>query len=113
MTPMNPVDRLVTLLQDERTALLQADFTALEAIAMAKDTCLSRLQEYDLAPPTLAHLRQLGARNQSLLDAALQGLESAKRTLSALSAARVTRTYGPDGRQSALFGPLQNLSHKI
>lgn len=113
MTGNNHADLLVTLLNNEREALLRADFQELDTIAAQKETCLLALQRSALGPETLEKLKKLGVRNQSLLNAAKQGLDIAKQALAALSSAQIATTYGPDGQRRMLRDASENLSQKI
>lgn len=113
MGPDRQIERLVTLLQKERVALLLADFPTLEAIATQKSDCLSSLQSLSDDKQALEKLTRLCARNQTLLKAAQLGLHKARQSLVALSNPQVATTYGPDGRRNALPVAPRDLSRKF
>lgn len=98
-------NRMEEFLEGERQAILDADFTRLEAILPAKQKLFEELRE---APPHAANWRRIHAlaqRNQSLLGAARKGVESAIECVrNCRSRKGELVTYCPSGRRLSIRG---------
>lgn len=97
----DPADHMFALLEEERAALLSAEFTHLPALAERKAQVAEGLAS---TPPGKAAAKAIRAgldRNQMLLAAARSGLGAARRRI---EQGRETQsgfdTYGPDGQVS-------------
>ncbi|MEM9970064.1 MAG: hypothetical protein AAF762_03045 [Pseudomonadota bacterium] len=101
---MIDMERIRRLLQDERAALRAGEVEALGRVADEKAALLAAVSTEEADPDTLAELRDLVERNQSLLDAARRGLGAALTQIGAAKAATVPQTYGPNGERDSL-GP--------
>jgi hypothetical protein len=91
------------MLSKERALILDGRYDDLQAAAEAREARLAPLaqaSESTLAAlrPQLSALRAAAARNQALLQAALDGVTAARRRVAAVNGARAKlATYGPDG----------------
>ena len=102
MTTDDPIAALAALLEQEFTALRQADFADLDEIATDKEALLGALAA---APaPTAAALDALivqANRNAACLQAASRGIRAARRRLAELRrAAEGLSTYDRNGRRN-------------
>lgn len=104
---------LETLLIDEHSALVKADFATLERLAPRKEACLNALRSQKVGADVLVRLQQRTARNQVLLDAARDGLVMAQAAMATLLAPRHATTYGPDGQRENLRVQHQTLFRKF
>lgn len=76
-TPQDYIDELDTVLEEERTALLSGDLSALEPIIARKEEAIQRLNELDaLEQAEFTEVQSKVTRNQALLDSAMQGIRS-------------------------------------
>ena len=95
----DPLIRLHDTIAQEKKALLQGDYAALEQLHADK---LRHMLALENAPPSrqdLRVLRQLMDANQALMEAALRGVHTAKDRLSALQKVHAgLTTYEQDGR---------------
>lgn len=95
----DPVTQLFAILADERRALLGAHYDVLPELAVTKELSLQRLA---LKPPpkkVLQSLKSQISENQSLIVAALRGVETARKRMEALEDVRdVLTTYDPTGK---------------
>ena len=104
---------LAKLLAHEHAALLQGDYAALERLAPQKQQCLDAIRANPPAPEDLVRLHHQSKRNQSLLDAACDGLAHARATIVALGTRPGAATYGPDGQRQNLQAQTRILSRKF
>ncbi len=104
-----PADALRTVLEQERQSLLRGALDELEAFAARKQDLVAALAD---APPTRAATARLRAelkRNAALLQAAAEGVRSARDTLDTRRRAARTALYHADG--SAQIPPAAG--HKV
>ena len=99
MTDTTIVERASALLEDERAALVAADFKALEDVATRKEALFEELRRTRAPEASLARLRQAAERNAALLAASARGLRAVTRRIAEIRAATGSlRTYSQDGR---------------
>lgn len=111
-TPQNLIDQLDGLLDVERRALLNGELDAIAAIAEEKEQLIDALNAIlpEQQPP-LKDLQSKVARNQVLLDGALQGIRKVAARLAALRRIRRTlETYDATGRKQTIQG---EVDHKV
>ncbi len=88
-------------LEEERRAVLSGDYRTLEKIASAKADLLSDLARDD--PGLLQSIASAIARNQRLLAAAIEGVQTAQQRIAVLKDVRDTlRTYDAQGHKANL-----------
>lgn len=76
-TAQDYIDALDLALEEERTALLNGNLTALEPIVARKEDAISHLNEIDaLENADLDAVQSKVTRNQALLDSAMEGIRS-------------------------------------
>jgi len=98
------IDRLDSLLEAERRALLAGDLGSIATILARKEDLIDKLGRLDrAAAPGLAALEEKAARNQALMDSALGGI---RRTAARMAAFRRIRrsleTYDRSGRKTEI-----------
>ncbi len=97
------LNELLSILAEERQALLCARYDALPAIAVAKDLCLQELSRMPFAKSALFDVKKKVDENQNLITAALRGVDAARKRIAALEDVRdVLTTYGPSGKVSVM-----------
>ncbi|QIE45778.1 flagellar protein FlgN [Pseudohalocynthiibacter aestuariivivens] len=106
------IDRLDTLLEKERRALLVGDLDAIGGLLAQKEHLIDAL---NIAAPDAQHdLRPVQgkvARNQALLDGALQGIRKVATRMAAFRKIRRTlETYDESGRKLILQADVE---HKV
>ncbi len=97
------IERLNSLLDEERAALLKGDFKQISSLLHKKEALLEQLSEKEnrlnLDAPMMAKLR----RNLTLYDEALAGLRSVAERIGTTAQSRIElRYYGQDGHTHAL-----------
>ena len=94
-------EALDSLLEDERTALIDGNLEALQQLVKRKELLFAQMSKLDHKPQTeLATLREKTLRNQALLDAALAGIRSVADRMQKLGRIRETLdTYDENGRR--------------
>ena len=102
-------EKLDILLDEERAALLNGDFDAVSNLGTRKERLFEKMAQADLGSiPKLDDLRSKTARNQLLMEAALQGIRSVAERMSALRRVRDTlETYDGQGRKTAIANPVR------
>ena len=89
------------LLQAERAALRTGEFEVLDALLASKTALFARLAQSDASHAELAQIKTRLAENQSLLAAAIRGVEAARERLAALQHVRETlNTYDQQGQMA-------------
>lgn len=94
---------LEALLQEERKALLCADFKALEGLAERKEALVTALPETPETTPGWHRIKALSQGNAALLEAVMQGIRAAHQLVADSRAPRNFATYDRDGKR--LPGP--------
>lgn len=92
------LDSLADLLDRERIAVLNGDFSALKRLVHEKERLIGAAQTQKLDGRTLQNLREKSASNNAMLMAATNGIRAARRRLSEqkISAASL-QTYDKSG----------------
>jgi len=94
--------RLTEVLETERAALVDADLAALDPIRRRKEELIAELESHPGTRLSEA-TRQLCARNQSLIAAALDGSRSAVRRIEELRRVQAQlSTYDSSGRKQTV-----------
>lgn len=113
-TAQQLIDQLDTLLEEERRALLVGDLDAIRALLKRKEELIDALNAR--APedaPDLGALPDKVARNQALLDGALEGIRKVAGRLAALRRIRRSlETYDEAGRKTILQGEVEHQVEK-
>ena len=106
------IDRLDSVLEDERHALLSGDLDTIGDLLSHKERLIDALNA--AAPethPDLGPLQDKVARNQALLDGALQGIRKVAARMAAFRKIRRTlETYDESGRKMILR---TDIDHKV
>lgn len=115
MTHENPtalIDEMTDLLDAEHAALKAGDFDRITSHVDQKERLLHKISVAHGEDAThLSHLHEKLSRNQTLLDATLQGLRRVSKKLSELGGIRGhLETYGEDGRRRKVEG---HITHKV
>lgn len=109
-----PIDDLNTLLDRERVALLDGDLEAIATLLESKEVLIDQLNTQ--APPSRAIMLNLQgklARNQELLDGALQGIRKVAARMAAVHRIRRNlETYDKSGRKSEVPGIIEHTVEK-
>lgn len=104
------IDRLNTILDAERQALLEGDLEKLSTLLGDKTALIEALNgtpQSDLA--ALEQLDNKVRRNQLLLDGALEGIRSVSSKLAKLREVKGTlETYGADGKRHDIVSEPEN-----
>lgn len=106
------IKQLRTLLEEEKQALLRADFDSLEALAERKEGLVQKLSATPLRDNKLADLRDANAHNQALLAAIAKGISGVRLIVLDHHKARNTSFYQKDGTQSPLLPRSGKLAHR-
>ena len=113
-TPQMLIDRLDDLLECERETLLRGQLDAMADIAEEKERLIDALNALEPEEhPDLTDLQSKVARNQVLLDGALQGIRNVAARLAALRRIRRTlETYDESGRKQTIQGEVERRVEK-
>jgi hypothetical protein len=112
--PDRVVRRLDHILGLEHAAITQGAFEVLPALSEEKEALLIRLPKAQSTPEEIARISRLIGRNQSLLAAALQGVEAAQKSLQALrKIAQGSNVYDRSGTVSRLLTGGKDLPQKL
>lgn len=102
------------LIDDERAALRSGRFADLAGIALRKTAILPRLA--GATRDEMQRLRDLAsdlARNQRLIEAALNGVRAARaRARAVRAAAQGTKSYAPDGAMRQIAAPATSVERR-
>ncbi|MCQ0091842.1 flagellar protein FlgN [Roseovarius sp. M141] len=108
------IDDLNTLLDRERAALLDGDLEAISALLQRKEALIDQLNTQ--APQSREDMLDLKgklARNQELLDGALQGIRKVAARMAAVRRIRRNlETYDKSGRKSEVPGIIEHKMEK-
>ena len=107
----NKSERLASLLDRERAALLRGDFSALRNLATEKERLMSLIAREQPAGHWLEMIRRKVARNHTLLSAARQGILSVSRDLGA--GATEFGTYDGEGQRNAAPQKVTMLERRV
>lgn len=106
------IAQLRALLEDEKQALLRADFDSLAQLADRKEALIEALSADPLRGQILNELRDANARNQALLAAIAKGVSAVRLTVLQHQKARNTSFYQKDGSQSPLLPQAGTLARR-
>ncbi|MCZ4352911.1 flagellar export chaperone FlgN [Roseovarius aestuarii] len=117
MTNNNPqtlINRLDSLLEDERRALLDGDLQTIAGLLERKDALIDALNAAEPEVDTdMAALKGKVDRNQALLDGALQGIRKVAGRMAAWRKIRRTlETYDETGRKKSITGEVDHQIEK-
>lgn len=94
----DPLADLRLTIAQERRALLQGDFSSLETLHEAKERHILALPKARPSQEQLRDLRQAIERNQTLVQAAIRGVQTTRNRLAALQKVQAgLTTYQKDG----------------
>lgn len=103
--------QMLRVLEQERAALLTANFAALSALVVRKEKLLPALNRLD--PAQLDPQVQVGLRrNQALLQASMAGLRDARAAIIGLQTPAEFRTYDSRGTSMAVAAPRASAPHR-
>lgn len=106
-------NELFAILEKERAAIVSAKFDVIDEVAPIKEALFNAFIAQKNIGHLLPRLRQMLARNQDLLQAAMTGVESAQARLKALREVRnELRVYDPSGQISVTLSQKQRLSRR-
>lgn len=108
---------LEMVLADEKTALLEGDYAALPGLAAVKAELIAELTDGltggPVSPDLLRQIKRRIDANQTLLQAAIDGVKAAKDRLSALAEVRDSlRVYDQSGAEAVAQMPRSTLEKK-
>ncbi|SEL53855.1 hypothetical protein SAMN05443999_10630 [Roseovarius azorensis] len=108
------INRLDTLLETERKALLHGDLHRISTLVEEKETLIDELNRMTTdAPGDIAALQAKLMRNQALLDGALQGIRNVSARLAAFrQVRRAMDTYDRDGHKHTIPGEVERKVEK-
>jgi flagellar biosynthesis/type III secretory pathway chaperone len=119
MTPrLKHLNRLASLLEEERAAVYVTDLDRLEKITPRKLRLLDRLGAEAAKPGcpeeerALARVQRLALRNAKLIEAALDGLRDVQALLDRARRPTPQTTYGRDGTREAIGRPPGQLDER-
>ncbi len=95
----DPRADMLTLLAQERDAILHGQYDRLASIAADMTDCATRLQAQSADPTALIAIKKHMERNQNLIGAALGGIAAAQERVNAMQSVRDgLKTYDPSGK---------------
>ncbi|SDW89930.1 hypothetical protein [Roseicitreum antarcticum] len=103
--------RMLRVLEEERGALLAANFAALPGLLTRKEkllTALTQLDPAEIDPEVEVRL----IRNQALLRASMEGIATARAAFAGLKAGAEFRTYDRRGNSRAVSAPRASVQHR-
>ena len=104
---------LISLLNQERAAIIVADFNLVDSLAPAKQKLFEKSLAQISSESDLAEIRTALLRNQALFQAAIEGVSSARSRLNALREVRDNlRTYDESGRIAQVTARTPDLSKR-
>ena len=110
---MTRIDDVLTLLEEEREALVSADLAALGLLLERKEALAGRLKEVGADAHSLARVSKLSSRNADLLAGARRGLERAERQIGGLRTGIAQATYDRDGSRRPMSRAPGRVEHKL
>ena len=112
MSPARWATKVLTMLADERAMLRAGRFDGLDEIARKKARYIDDLAQMSLPADMLQRLNRELVQNAALLQAALEGVQTARQIIIAAGEGKSVRVYGRDGMQSLGAGPGAALERK-
>ena len=94
-------DKLTSLLEDQRQALLSGDFETLNRIAPALEATISKVATTGLTPQNAGALRRSAQRNAQLLIAARDGIAQARQFIKGPPQEHALSVYTAQGDRTA------------
>ncbi|MBO9473754.1 flagellar biosynthesis protein FlgN [Shimia sp. R10_1] len=106
-TTVDLVESLTTLLEEERSILIEGKLDALEALLARKEALFEELEELQEEDPidldTLAPLQDLFRRNHALLESTQSGLRATQERMGTMRRVRTSlETYTNTGQRQAV-----------
>ena len=108
----NSVHRLLAVLQDEESAILSGNYTALEDLTSTKLALCADLTQENADRASLQRISAGLLRNAALLKAASEGVNDARRTILSLRRLGETTCYEQDGRHVTIRDSPTQLERK-
>ncbi|SNS11346.1 hypothetical protein [Antarctobacter heliothermus] len=106
MTDQPIAERLKSLLESERAALLEGNFDRLSDLMEEKQALAEALAHRPLATGDVSPLREGLRRNQELFDHAMAGIRNVATRIGDLNRARrATDTYDAHGKRQTIDAP--------
>jgi flagellar biosynthesis/type III secretory pathway chaperone len=112
MTTDKMLRQLEAVLDEERQHLLSGDLIRLTQLAKRKVNLSAALAIDDLPHDVLARFAGLSARNQTLLEAARDGLNAARKRLGEIQRGAPMGTYSREGEKSEYAKPVRTLQRR-
>ncbi|MBB97789.1 MAG: flagellar biosynthesis protein FlgN [Rhodobacteraceae bacterium] len=108
------IERLDTLLDAERRALVAGDLDTLAQLHDDKENLISSLNALDrIEAESLQHVRKKMSRNQDLLSSAMEGIRSVADRMAELRKVRQSlATYDRDGKRHQIPTPTEQKLEK-
>ena len=113
MIPDDQIEEFLSVLQEERDALLSGDYDQLERLAEAKEKAAKAIQAQTMPRDRLSDLQKRLERNMALLGAASEGVRDARQRLSKLRSGHETQMYDRLGASRTIRPPHHELEHKV
>lgn len=106
-SPNGLMQEIETLLEQERTALIEGRLDDLVSLIARKEELANVLADAPLGgSEALQHLQGKAARNQAMLDSALRGIKSVSMRLSTIRKVRESlESYDENGRRITIETP--------
>ncbi|SFO97545.1 hypothetical protein [Tranquillimonas alkanivorans] len=98
----SPITALLNLFEDEKQALIQADWKRLDVLAAEKERLLGSLEPKTCSGPVLHRVKLLSDRNRKLAEAATRGISHGRKRLAALAGRKVALVYSTDRKPESL-----------
>lgn len=101
------IDRLDRMLENERTALVSGDFQEIEARLEEKTALFDELATVErIEAANLTRVKEKAARNQALLDSAMEGIRMVANRMAEMRRIRENMsTYDSQGRRNRISTP--------
>lgn len=112
MIQTSQIEHLLSLLQEEREALLSGNYDRLERLADAKEKAVKAIQTQTMPRGILSNLQKRLERNLAMLGAASEGIRDARQRLAQLQSGHATQMYDRLGGSRTIRPPHHELEHK-
>lgn len=113
MTRPDSAMRLISLLEAEEKAVLSGDYAVLSQLATTRIELARNLETEQPDETTLRRISQMTQRNSSLLRAATEGIDDARKILNRLKKSAITEVYDRDGAKHRMPVLHSGLERKI